>query len=116
MTAVDESDTEVLWFRTTGRRAAEVIVSPRYALTPEILCVIELAAPWLARYFALQAETVPASGPSANPPIRTRNGSDEAQDRIRVKCAECGQETAESSQRCTACGAPVSQQRSAVAE
>jgi DivIVA domain-containing protein len=116
MTAVDESDTEVLWFRQTGHRAAEVIVSPRYALTPETLCVIELAAPWLARYFALQAETVPASGPSANPPIRTRNGSDDARDRMRMRCAECGQETAESSQRCTACGAPVSQQRSAIAD
>jgi hypothetical protein len=68
MTAVDESDTEVLWFRQTGRRATEVIVSPQRALTPEILCVIELAAPWLALYFARQGGTVPASGPSENPP------------------------------------------------
>jgi hypothetical protein len=33
-----------------------------------------------------------------------------------MRCAECGQETAGSSQYCTACGAPVTQQRSAVAE
>jgi DivIVA domain-containing protein len=116
MTAVDESDTEVLWFRTTGRRAAEVIVSPQCALTPEILCVIELAAPWLTRYFRPLGGTLPASGPSANPPVRTRDASEEAQDRMRVRCVECGQETADSSQCCTACGAPVSQQQSAVAE
>src|SRR5262245_48414626 len=33
-----------------------------------------------------------------------------------MTCAECGQETAGSSQYCAACGAPVTQQRSAVAE
>ena len=34
----------------------------------------------------------------------------------RMRCAECGQETAGSSQYCAACGAPITRQRSAVAE
>jgi hypothetical protein len=33
ITAVDESDTEALWFRKTARRAVEVVVSPQCALT-----------------------------------------------------------------------------------
>jgi hypothetical protein len=54
MTAVDEADTEVLWFRTTGRQVADVVVSPECDLTPELLCVIELMASSLEEYFVPQ--------------------------------------------------------------
>jgi len=111
MTAVDESDTEVLWFRQTGRRAAEVVVSPQCALTPEILCVIELAAPWLGMYFMRQGGTVPASGPSADPPIRKRDASDDTPDRVRVRCAECGAEDTGVAALCAQCGAPATRPR-----
>jgi hypothetical protein len=106
MIAVDESDTEVLWFRQTGRRT-EVVVSPQYGLTPEILCVIELAASWLALYFARQGGTVQAIGPSANPPIRKRPATGDAQDRGRMRCAECGAEDAGVAALCVQCGAAI---------
>ena len=51
MTAVNESRATVLWFRKMGLRAYEVVVSPQCDITAEVLCVIELAAAWLQRYF-----------------------------------------------------------------
>lgn len=50
MTAVDESDTEVLWFRKIERDVTEAVIGPACDLTPEIRCVIELAASWLDAY------------------------------------------------------------------
>jgi hypothetical protein len=107
MTAVDESDTEVLWFRKTGQRATEVVVSPQCELTPEILCVIGLAAPWLGVYFAGQGGRVRASGPSGNPPVRQPDASGDAMDRVRVRCVECGAQAARVAPLCVECGAPV---------
>jgi DivIVA domain-containing protein len=115
MTAVDESDTEVLWFRKTGRRATEVVISPQCALTPEILCVIELAAPWLDIYLAHQGGTVLASGPSVNPPARKPDASEDTEDRLQVTCVECGAETAGVAALCVQCGAPVIRPRSRAA-
>jgi hypothetical protein len=51
MRAVDESGTGVLWFRKTQRAVVEAVVSPDRGISPEILCLIELAADWLAVYF-----------------------------------------------------------------
>lgn len=51
MKAVDESGTEVLWFRKTKRAVVEAVVSPDCGISPEILCLIELAARWLVAYF-----------------------------------------------------------------
>jgi hypothetical protein len=51
MTGVDESDTEVLWFRKMGLIAHEVVVSPGCDSTTEILCIVELVTPWLSSYF-----------------------------------------------------------------
>jgi hypothetical protein len=50
MRAVDESGTEVLWLRKIERTVTEAVVSPNCDLTPEILCVIQLAALWLPAY------------------------------------------------------------------
>jgi hypothetical protein len=47
MTALDEPDTEVLWFRKTEQNVMEAVISPACDLTPEILCVPELADSWL---------------------------------------------------------------------
>jgi len=52
MTAVSESGSPVLWFRVTRLVEEEVIVSPDLDLTSDLLCVIELTAPWLSGYFA----------------------------------------------------------------
>jgi hypothetical protein len=51
MTALDESDTEVLWFRKIERNVMEAVIGPTCDLTPEILCVIELADSWLNAYY-----------------------------------------------------------------
>ena len=51
MTALDESDTEVLWLRQMERNVMEAVVSPTCNLTAEILCLIELAASWLHAYY-----------------------------------------------------------------
>jgi hypothetical protein len=51
MRAVDESGTGVLWFRKTQRAVVEAVVSPDRGISPEILCLIELAARWLGVYF-----------------------------------------------------------------
>jgi DivIVA domain-containing protein len=51
MRAVDESGAEVVWFRMTKRAVVEAVVSPDCGISPEILCVIELAAWWLVVYF-----------------------------------------------------------------
>jgi hypothetical protein len=106
MTAVDESGTEVLWFRKTARRATEVVVSPRCAITPEVLCVIWLATPWLDSYFVSGNPSRP-SGPSENPPVRKRDASDDAQDHRRVRCVECGTDDAGTAALCVQCGAPI---------
>jgi len=52
MRAVDESGTEVVWFRKTKPAVVEAVVSPDCDISPEILCLIELAARWLVVYFA----------------------------------------------------------------
>jgi DivIVA domain-containing protein len=106
MTAVDESGTEVLWFRKTARRAVEVVVSPQCAVTPEILCVIQLAAPLLGSYFRRSGDSLPG-GPGENPPVRKRGAGDGARDRLRVRCVECGAEDARAAALCVQCGAPV---------
>jgi hypothetical protein len=54
MTALDESDTEVLWFRKIEPTVMEAVASPTYDLTPEIQCVIELADSWLDAYYLRQ--------------------------------------------------------------
>ena len=51
MRAVDESGAEVVWFRNTQRVTVEAVVSPDCGISPEILCLIELAARWLVVYF-----------------------------------------------------------------
>jgi hypothetical protein len=51
MTAIDESGTTLLWFRKPGwGPAVEVIVSRDGDVTPEILCMIAIAASWLYHY------------------------------------------------------------------
>ncbi len=73
MTAINESGTTLLWFRRfdasrplppnalvnlgDSQKAAEVIVSPRCDVNPEILWVIALSASWLDAYF-----TAPVGG------------------------------------------------------
>lgn len=52
MTAVTESGSTVLWFRRISWRNYEVVVGPDCDLATELLCVIDLAAGWLASYFA----------------------------------------------------------------
>jgi hypothetical protein len=56
MTAVNESGATVLWFRKMGLRVYEVVVSPECDITAEVLCVIELVAGWLSRYFPPMVE------------------------------------------------------------
>ena len=41
---------------------------------------------------------------------------EEAEARLRIRCAECGTETAEATQDCSVCGAPAAEQRSVAAE
>jgi DivIVA domain-containing protein len=50
MTAVSESGATVLWIRHLRRHEYDVVVNLDYGITPEILCVIELTAGWLADY------------------------------------------------------------------
>jgi hypothetical protein len=52
MRAVDESGTEVMWFRKTQRAVVEAVTSPDRSISPETLCLIELAAQWLRAYFS----------------------------------------------------------------
>jgi hypothetical protein len=51
MRAIDESDTEVLWFRKVKRAVMEAVVRPYCDVTSEILCLTECAASWLDAYF-----------------------------------------------------------------
>jgi len=50
MTAVNESGRRVLWFSHIDAEI-EVVVSPECELSPELLCVIAMAASWLEQYF-----------------------------------------------------------------
>lgn len=56
MTAVAESGSTALWIRYHPTEAGkhEIVVSPDRDLSPELLCVANLAAAWLAAYFAEQ--------------------------------------------------------------
>jgi len=40
-----------VWFRKTKPAVVEAVVSPDCGISPEILCLIELAARWLVVYF-----------------------------------------------------------------
>jgi len=51
MTAVNESGATELWFRKIGLLESEAVASPGVDLTTEVLCIIELTAPWLWSYF-----------------------------------------------------------------
>ena len=52
MRAVDQSGTEVMWFRKTQRNVVEAVTSPDRNISPETLCLTELAAQWLRAYFS----------------------------------------------------------------
>jgi hypothetical protein len=53
LTAIDESGTELLWFffRRKPDFGMEAVLSQDCYVTPEILCVSELATPFLVQYF-----------------------------------------------------------------
>jgi len=52
MTAVTESGGTPPWFRRSARAADEILVSPDYDLTAELMCIAALAAGWFRSYFA----------------------------------------------------------------
>lgn len=51
MTAVSESGTTLLWFRHIRRYEYDVLLSPDFDPTAEILCAVALTARWLTGYF-----------------------------------------------------------------
>jgi hypothetical protein len=51
MTAVDQSETEVMWFRLAGAKGVDVVVAPERRVTTEVLCVIAIASPLIWYYF-----------------------------------------------------------------
>jgi len=65
MTAVTESGSTVLWFRRIGWRSYEVVVNPDCDPTTELLCVIDLAAGWLASYFGRRRRFAGGTPPPA---------------------------------------------------
>ena len=51
MTAVDQSETEVMRFRLVGARGVDIVVAPGRSITPEVICVIAVASPLIWYYF-----------------------------------------------------------------
>lgn len=57
MTAVTETGETALLFRQWNPDLYQVVVSPGCDLTAQILCAIDMAAPWLGWYFATPSST-----------------------------------------------------------
>jgi hypothetical protein len=51
MTAVDQTETEVMWFRIAESKSVEVVISPDRSVTPEVLCAVTIASPLIGYYF-----------------------------------------------------------------